>query len=90
MIKLKEKKILCDYEYHTEGILAGGMITLDENKFIKILQGIIYGKENEMKRIGIFTWNIENNSFDMIKTENQELVSNIISDILVEIKKEGL
>ena len=90
MIKLKEKKILCDYEYYTEGILAGGMITLDENRFIKILQGIVYNKENEMKRIGMFTWNIENNSFDMIKTEDQELISKVISDILVEVEKEGL
>lgn len=90
MIKLKEKKILCDYEYHTGDILAGGTITLDENKFIKILQGIVYDKENEMKRVGVFTWNVENNSFDMIKTQNQELVSKVISDVLVELKKESL
>ena len=91
MIKFLNKKYLCDYEYYKDAIFAGGMITADENKFVKLLQGIIYGEEdNEVKRLAMFTWNVENNKFDAIKTENQELVSEVISDILVELKKESL
>lgn len=90
MVNILDKKFLCDFEYHGNGKFAAGLITTDEYKAIKILNGVICDENNGMKKLGMFTWNIENNSFDMIKTENQELISNIISDILVEIKKEGL
>ena len=84
---IKSKKILCDYEYNKNNIFAGGMITLDENKSLKIFQGVIYGEE--MKMIGIFEWNI-NDKLNILKTNNPEFIKEIISDILIELKKEGL
>lgn len=84
---IKSKKILCDYEYNKNNIFAGGMITLDENKSLKIFQGVIYGEE--MKMIGIFEWDI-NDKLNILKTNNPEFIKEIISDILIELKKEGL